>query len=330
MALRAVRLPADLVPVADMIVESFQYPENPAWSVQTDEKEQLVNGIRNVARIWPLMRLMGSLSPSMRDIFRGHIWEEGGQIVGATILQRRGSTDVWMVGTVGVLPAYRRRGIARKLLTTSMEFMRDRGAAQAILGVIDGNLPAYKLYEDLGFEHYSGMVEFDAQIDAPGPAPELPTGYERVPLAPNDWRPRYELDDRITPQEVQRYDPVTEGRYRRPLGLRLIYPILMRAQAVRDADFTIRTEGDGQIVARGGYTVPTRGQGVNNLRMRLDPDHAELAPYLMGTLLHEVTASSPGHRLDFTVPEWMEAAVTEAEAHGLQRRVRYLMMGIEL
>lgn len=330
MSIRTVQLPADLVPVADMVVESFQYPENPAWSVQTDEKEQMVSGIRNVARIWPLIALVGWVSPTMRDIFRGHIWQEDGQIVGVTILQRRGSTDVWVVGTVGVLPAYRRRGIARQLLTASMELMRERGATQAVLAVIDGNLPAYQLYEDLGFEQYSGMIEFEAQIDEPGPAPELPDGYQRVPLAPNDWRPRYELDQRITPRAVQRYDPVTEGRYRRPLGMRLLYPILMLAQGVRDADFTIRTNGEGQIVARGGYTVPTRGQGVNNLRVRLDPAHAELAPYLIGTLLHEVTASSPGHRIDFTVPQWMEAVVTEAKANGLQRRLRYLTMGIEL
>jgi ribosomal protein S18 acetylase RimI-like enzyme len=330
MALRTLHVPADLVPVADMIVESFQYPENPAWSVQTDEKEQLVNGIRNVARIWPLMRLMGWLSPSMRDIFRGHIWQEDGQIVGATILQRRGSTDVWVVGTVGVLPAYRRRGIARKLLAASLEFMRERGATQAVLGVIDGNLPAYKLYEDLGFEHYSAMIEFEAQIDEPGPASALPQGYHQKPLSPHDWQPRYELEKRICPESTQRYDPVTEGRYRRPLGMRLLYPILMLAQAMRDGDFAIYADRDGQLVARGGHTIPTRGQGVNNLRARLDPAHADLAPYLMGTLIRDVMTLGPGHRIDFMVPEWMDALVAAAEAHGLQRRMRYLLMGIEL
>ena len=330
MALRAIQVPADLVPVADMVVESFHYPENPAWSVRTDEKEQLVNGIRNVARIWPLIWLVGLVSPQMRDVFRGHVWEEDGQIVGATIVQRRGSTNVWVVGTVGVLPAYRRRGIARQLLMASMELMREHGATQAILGVIDGNLPAFKLYEDLRFEHYSGMIEFEAQIDEPGPAPALPEGYHRKPLSPHDWQPRYELEKRICPDSSQRYDPVTEGRFRRPLGLRLLYPILMQAQAMRDGDFAIYTEGDGRLVARGGHTIPTRGQGFNDLRARLDPAHAKLAPYLMGTLIRDVITLSPGHRIDFTVPEWMEDLVVAAEAHGLERRLKYLLMGIEL
>jgi len=330
MALRALQVPADLVPVADMVVESFQYPENPAWSVQKDEKEQIVNGIRNVARIWPLIRLVGLVSPTILDVFLGHAWEEDGKIVGVTIVQRRGSTDVWVVGTVGVLPAYRRRGIARQLLTASMDLMRERGATQAILGVIDGNLPAYKLYEDLGFEHYSGMIEFEAQISEPGPAPTMPQGYHQKSLSPHDWQPRYELEKRICPESTQRYDPVTEGRYRRPLGMRLLYPILMLAQAMRDGDFAVYANEDGQLVARGGHTIPRRGQGVNSLRARLDPAHADLAPYLMGTLIRDVMTLSPGHRIDFTVPEWMEALVAAAEEQGLQRRLRYLLMGIEL
>jgi hypothetical protein len=69
---------------------------------------------------------------------------------------------------------------------------------------------------------------------------------------------------------------------------------------------------------------------VNNLRARLDPAHAELAPYLVGTLLHEVAALSPGHRMDFSVPQWMEALVAAAEEAGFGRRMGYLWMGMEL
>ena len=330
MTMRLIRWPADIMPVVEMIIDAFQYPENEAWSVQIDEAEQLNDGMRNVARIWPLIRLIQVVSPPMRDILQGYLWEEDGQIVGVTIVQRRGSTDLWVVGTVGVLPEYRRRGLARKLLEASVELMRERGATKAILGVIDGNVPAYALYEDMGFEQYSGMIEFDALFEEPVAAPELPEGYQRAPLGPHDWRPRFELEKRITPEALQRYEPVQQGRFKRPLGMRLLYPILQRAQGMKDEDFVIRTAGDGRLVARGGYTLPTRGKGVNSVRARLDPVHADLAPYLVGTLLHEVTSLSPGHRVDFTVPEWMESVVAEAEEQGLNRRVEYLLMGIEL
>ena len=125
MTMRLIRWPADIMPVVEMIVESFQYPENEAWSVQTDEKEQLVDGMRNVACIWPLISLIQAVSPPMRDLMRGYVWEEDGRIVGVTIVQRRGSTDLWVVGTVGVLPGHRRRGLARKLLEAALGLMRE-------------------------------------------------------------------------------------------------------------------------------------------------------------------------------------------------------------
>ncbi len=54
---------ADLMPLTEMIVDSFRYPENEAWSVQADEQEQIVNGLKNLRGMWPLIRLIQALSP---------------------------------------------------------------------------------------------------------------------------------------------------------------------------------------------------------------------------------------------------------------------------
>ena len=51
MTMRPIKLPADLMPLVELIVDSFQYPENPAWGVQTDEKEQIVGGMKNLRRM---------------------------------------------------------------------------------------------------------------------------------------------------------------------------------------------------------------------------------------------------------------------------------------
>ena len=37
MPLRNLTLPYDLEPLVEMVAETFQYPGNPEWSVQTDE-----------------------------------------------------------------------------------------------------------------------------------------------------------------------------------------------------------------------------------------------------------------------------------------------------
>jgi ribosomal protein S18 acetylase RimI-like enzyme len=328
--MRLIKLPADLAPLAEMLAQTFQYPENEAWSVQTDEKEQLVDAIGNLRRIWPLIHLIQALSPPLRDILRGYVWEEDGQVVGTTIVQRRGSTDIWYISTVGVLPAYRRRGIAHKLLEAALDLIRERGGKKAFLSVIDGNLPAYTLYEKLGFEHYSNSVEFHTTPEQAPPEPTLPEGYTRSPLTRFDWQPRYELAKDISPENLLKYEPVEIDRFRPPAMMRLLWPLLALAQGMREREVAIRVAAGGQIVATGGYIIPMRGKGSNVLRARLAPAHPDLAPYLAGYLLHEAMTSSPGRRVEFSVPLWMEAVVAAAKEAGFERRMEYCRMGLVL
>jgi len=330
MSLRLIKLPADFMPLTEVVTRSFQYPENDAWSLQTDEKEQFVASMRNLRRIWPLIGLIQAVSPTLRDLIRGYVWEEDGRAVGTTIVQRRGSTDVWIVGTVGVLPAYRRQGIARKLVQATLDLIRAHGGTKAILTVIDGNLPAYALYQKLGFEHFGGSIEFQATPERMPPALTLPAGYVQAPLARFDWRPRHQLEQRITPQGIRQYEPVEEGRFRYPAMTRLILPLILRAQSTREEASAIRTAAEGQIVARGEYGVPTRGKGVNRLWARLDPDHPDLAPYLVNYLLRQVMTLSPGRRVEFSVPQWMEALCVAVQSAGLMPRLKHCRMGLVL
>jgi ribosomal protein S18 acetylase RimI-like enzyme len=330
MTMRLIKLPADLAPLGEMLGQTFQYPENEAWSVQTDEQEQLVDAIANLRRIWPLIHLIQALSPPLRDILRGYVWEEDGQVVGTTIIQRRGSTDIWYISTVGVLPAYRRRGIARRLLEAALDLIRERGGKKSFLGVIDGNLPAYTLYEKLGFEHYSDSVELHTTPERAPSAPALPEGYTQSPLTRFDWQPRYELEKDISPENMSKYEPVEVDRFRPPAMMRLLWPLLALAQGMRETSVAIRVTAGGQVVATGGYTIPTRGKGPNVLRARLAPAHPELAPYLVGYLLRQAMAASPGRRVEFSVPSWMEALVAAALEAGFERRMAYCRMGLVL
>lgn len=122
---------ADLIPLTALLTDSFQYPENEAWGVQTDEKEQMIDAMKYFNRLWPLIRLIQKLSPPLRDVFRGYIWEEDGQMVGTSVAMRRGSTDAWIIGNVGVLPEYRRRGIARKIVKAIINLIDERGGRRA-------------------------------------------------------------------------------------------------------------------------------------------------------------------------------------------------------
>jgi ribosomal protein S18 acetylase RimI-like enzyme len=330
MAIRMMRLPVDLLPLADVVSESFQYPENESWSVQTDEKEQIVSTMRGFYRLWPIIGLIQALSPTLRDLVRGCVWEEDGRIVGTTLVQRRGSTDLWEIGDVGVLPSYRRRGIARKLMIATLDMIRERGGKRAILGVIDGNLPACRLYQELGFEQYGRMIEFEMKLDAIPPGPSLPQGYTQSLLGAFDWRPRFELEKRTTPQSLTRYEPVVEGRFCPPAMMRLLRPVALLAQGTRDRRFIVRDLAGGKIVSLGRFNASTRGKGVNQIDIFLDPEHPDLAPYMVAYLLHGVMTLSPGLRIECSVPNWMEDVVQAVEVAGFKRRMEGHLMGIEL
>ncbi|OGO18380.1 MAG: hypothetical protein A2Z14_15535 [Chloroflexi bacterium RBG_16_48_8] len=330
MTIRLLKLPDDFILMADILSETFQYPENESWSVQIDEKEQIQESVKNFNRIWPLVRLIQLFSPPARDLMRGCVWEEEDQLVGITTVQRRGATDVWIVGTVGVLPAYRRRGIARKLVAAGLDLIREHGGKKAFLGVIDGNLPAYQLYESLGFDHYSGSIEFHVIPEAAPSEPILPEGYTLSALKRFEWRPRYELEKRISPESLLKYEPVEVGRFRLSLMMRLLWPLIMFAQGMHQKSYAIRTLPEGKIVTRFGYTIPTHGKGLNNVEIRLDSEHPELAPFIVGYLMHKVVTFSPDRRVEISVPKWMPAVVSAVEAAGFERRLEHCYMGLEL
>ena len=70
----------------------------------------------------------------------------------------------------GVAPSHRRHGLARRLLDVSFETLRERGAEQMVLEVLEANAKAVALYRALDFEitrrfdcwRYSGTAALDS------------------------------------------------------------------------------------------------------------------------------------------------------------------------
>ena len=75
---------------------------------------------------------------------------EGGQLVGYIINSRY--VDAWHVMNVAVDPAYRRRGIATRLIERLFELTKADGRRGYTLEVRVSNVGAISLYEELGFE----------------------------------------------------------------------------------------------------------------------------------------------------------------------------------
>ena len=50
MSIRPFQLPEDIDLMNSLVMEGFQYPENPAWSVQEDEIQGMVDRIQGAKR----------------------------------------------------------------------------------------------------------------------------------------------------------------------------------------------------------------------------------------------------------------------------------------
>jgi ribosomal protein S18 acetylase RimI-like enzyme len=131
--LRSIQLPKDIDAMLSLAQAGFQYPENPAWSIQTDDMAGMVEQIRVIKRVWPAIRFLQFFSPVLRDALHGFIFQDDGKPVGMINFTRQGNDDEWLITSVTVQPTYRRCGIARKLVETTINDLRARKAKAIFL-----------------------------------------------------------------------------------------------------------------------------------------------------------------------------------------------------
>jgi GNAT superfamily N-acetyltransferase len=325
--IRPLALSQDFVGAAEAVTKVFQYPGHPEWELDPAEQREFSDAIRRLRRVWPLVRVLQIVSPPLRDLMRGFVWEEDGVFAGFVVAQRDGQTPVWQIEPLGVLPEFRRRGGARQLMTEALGMMRSRGATGVRLGVINGNTPAQTLYRSLGFVDYGGTALYVFTPGAKISPPSLPDDYKLEPLARFAWRQRYEMDRRIVPAEIQAFEASAPGRYRTPWLKRVLAPLFSNS---RDGDVLVRRSSDRVAVARAGWSLTKSQRGTNSIRVRLDSGCSDLAPYLVQRALSEVLAASPDLQVELFLPTWMPDVARAAEGLGFVRRREHKSMGMKL
>ena len=327
MSTRPFRLPQDIDLMNSLVIEGFQYPENPEWSLQEDEIQGMIDRIQGAKRIWPILRLMRMFVPVFRDILCGFIEEEDKKPVGLINYMRQRNVPEWYIANVTVLPAYRRRGIARRLVEATIQELRHRNAQVAFLDVVVGNDPAFQLYKQLGFEEFSQSAEFHYQNNAPITTLPLPEGYTLKPLSRFDWQTRFQFAGRVTPTDITRYEPVIEERFRVPRTVPLFGILFESAGGVRSERFAIYAP-DLEVVGVAQYNYRTREGGTNSARLSIDPNHESLAEFILRYVFSEMQKVSPNHRIELVFEDWESALIHCAEALGCEKRFGSHRMGL--
>lgn len=221
-----------------------------------------------------LLNFLGIFSKKYKHSMDGFVFEnEEGVIVASVTIGY--SIFHWEVAMVATHPDYRRRGLARRLVTTAINHAKELGAKLCVLEVLDVNEPAYKLYTSLGFIHFDSITRQKIGFSKLSEIPlvNLPEGYE---IRKNDRskksnQARYDLDLRVTPEDVQIFHPVDKRKYFKPLLIRMIRPIAKLLLKFNHHEWLIYNEGNPV----GHLSVsPSRQEGSpHRIEMMLDPAH---------------------------------------------------------
>lgn len=86
---------------------------------------------------------------------------DGDMIVGTGLLGVR--PPLGWIGGMGVIPAYRRQGIARQMMAYLLRRARERRLDRIALEVIEANTGAHTLYREMGFEHLRYLLVLERE-----------------------------------------------------------------------------------------------------------------------------------------------------------------------
>jgi GNAT superfamily N-acetyltransferase len=114
-------------------------------------------------------------------------------------------------------PEYRRQGIARQLTQAAIAAARERGADGVVLQVYASNLPALRLYRELGFREVAGEADLRRQTAGAVPLADAP-GYSLRRWRRSDGGAALSLARQVTPEELQWLVPVRQGEYEPDAG----------------------------------------------------------------------------------------------------------------
>ncbi len=224
----------------------------------------------------PILRFMGLFNKNYKHVLDGFLIEnQEGKIVASVNVGF--AFNHWEIAMVATHPDYRRRGLARKLVTKAIEHAKEHGAKMCVLEVIDINEPAYKLYSSLGFVHYDSITrqKLEPEKLSDITAIELPEGYTIQDLKRNKRtnKERYNLDLRTTPEDVQIFSPINKTKYFKPLLIRLIRPIAKVILKIETSKWAFYYED--KLVGTIFVNLGRKEGSPYNLEIMIDPEHSE-------------------------------------------------------
>jgi ribosomal protein S18 acetylase RimI-like enzyme len=183
--IRAFDIGRDLRPVAELIADAFAHELDSRGNAALRE-------MRIMSHVGGILKLLNRGGGEFDDMFGGFVWLEDGRVVGNVTVQRaERSGNRWQIANVAVAPAYRGRGISRRLMARALDHIRENDGQWAVLQVYEKNAIARNLYLRMGFEVMGGVAEMRLHR-LPRLEPATPL-HGFISFSPNQWQPLYDL-----------------------------------------------------------------------------------------------------------------------------------------
>ncbi len=310
----------DLRQVATLIEEAF--------GGELDLRgQEALRELKAMSRLGPLLWLLDRLSPEFHETFSGFVWVEEGRVVGNVTVNRSSwRTRKWFISNVAVERAYQGQGIARELMQAAIGMARDRDGESVILQVRADNVPALKLYRDLGFEELMGTT--DLQLARVGRVPFVPAeGFTLHQRDYSEWHKEYELAQAATPASEQRARPIREGHFRKGFGDRMV-DWLGDIFAGRRTYRLAVDEGDRFIA-----TLTVRASwlgGRHGLKVMVHPDYRGRVEEMLVTRALALLGNYPGRGVAVKMSASHQEAIETLKRHGFVEEKTMVQMRLDL
>ena len=193
--MRPVNIRRDLAAMADLIELCF-------GPTMDESGRAVIREMRMISKSGPLLWAFAGLDKLVGGLEQGFVWFEGTRLIGNVSVSPaeypREMGKGYIIANVAVHPDFRRRGIARALMNASLELIRSKGGAFAILNVEAENEGARRLYTDLGFREERTFVRWHRppHVRPPRRPAEMPFITLRQG---REWREEYALAQLVRP-----------------------------------------------------------------------------------------------------------------------------------
>ena len=226
-----------------------------------------------VKKLVPVIVILRIFSETFRHVFDGFSEEDTGRMVALVNVSRSTpKSKRWVIGNVATHPDYRRKGLARKLVTRVIEHAKELDADICTLEVRSENIPAYGLYRSLGFVHFDSTSELKLESLPDVKPSELDNEYSRRSMKLTEADARYDITSREVPSEVQAFLPVNKAEFEIPLIARVFDPIARIAQ--KEDAYRWVFEHDGHLVGYMFLSARKVQKVAHRLTIRLLPEYS--------------------------------------------------------